>query len=102
MIMDSFKKILEIENKYNYQINLAKKRLNNKKNKCIEDFKLKEEVFKLDFKKELNNDFNKKIQTFNSQAESIIQLANEQSNHLKNRANTKEIIAYLLEELKNV
>ncbi len=102
MIMDNFKKVLEIENKYNHQINLAKKRLNLKKENCLNDLNLKEEAIKNDFKNELNSDFVKVKKEFEKEADLLIQKALEDSKHIRREANIEGAINLILEDVKNV
>ena len=100
--MTNFKKVLETEKKYQQIINNTNKSIEKKKHIFYSNLKLKEEATKLDFQKELNNDFVKKIDNLKIEAKKIIENSKNESLNLLQNSNIEKAKQLLMEEIKNV
>ena len=100
--MSNFKKVLEIEKKYNHIINLAK---NNSEKKIVSfenELNLREEVIKNDFKSELEREFNHQVSLFEAQGESQMRDAKDEVELIFKTVDVDGAADLLLEEIKNV
>lgn len=100
--MSNFKQILEVEKKYNHLINNSTRKINLKKEKFLSDLKLKEEVIKEDYKKELFLDLQREIKSLEKEKLRLLQEADGQVAKIKSNADVSRVINFLMEEIKNV
>ena len=100
--MSNFKKVLEIEKKYGHIINLAKTKSEEKLVSFENNLKLNEDVTKIDFRKELERDFNHQIKLLTSEGESMFKSAKIDAEFMFENAKSEAAVDFLLECIKNV
>lgn len=100
--MSNFKKVLDIEKKYDQIISTSKKSLEKEREKFYDNLKLKEEAIKSDFKGELERDYKKSIKDYTRQGEDILNKAKQESEQIFKYANIDDAIKLLEGEIKNV
>lgn len=100
--MSHFKKILEIEKKYEHIVNTAQKHCENEFEKFRDEINMKEEASKLDYINELKRDFDRKIKSVQNQGNEMLKKSKDEAKYIYENANTKVAKKFLMEELKNV
>lgn len=100
--MSNFKKVLEVEKKYEQVISKAQKTIEKDRENFYENLKLKEEAIKSDFKAELERDYKRSIEDYKKQGEDILAKAKQEALHISKYANVEDAIIFLEEEMKNV
>ena len=100
--MSNFKKVLDIERKFNHSISSAQKEYEKKLEKFNEELLDKEEATKRDYRKELGRELKKKITFLKEQGELEVLSAKEKAQRIQDNAQKEEAITFLLEEVKNV
>lgn len=100
--MTNFKRVIEIENKYNHQISNSQKKLEKEEQAFISDLNLKEEVVKEDFKKQMLEEYTRAIETFTLEGENMLKNAKDEVLHIEKNSDTEKVVFFVLEELKNV
>lgn len=101
-IMSNFKKVLEVEKKYEHSINTARKKSEKNLQKFTEELKIKEEAIKQDYKKELEHDFNKQVSNFKARGEQLYSDAKEEAQRIEKNSNSAGARKILMEAVKNV
>ncbi|MCA9459029.1 MAG: hypothetical protein KC589_05750 [Nanoarchaeota archaeon] len=100
--MSNFKRVLEVEKKYDSLVNKAKNNFENE----LENYKLellkREEEFKKEFKKELDERFRLEIEETKVAGNRIVEDALLDAENLEKTANVEKASNYLFEEIKNV
>lgn len=100
--MSNFKRVLEIEKKFDHHIKNVDFNYEKNLEQFISDSKLKEDVIITDFKKNLDNDFNKLIESYNKQAKEIFKKAENEANFIRKNSDISKVVDFILGEIKNV
>ncbi len=100
--MSNFKKVLEIEKKFEHSINTSNSNFEKKIDSFILNLKLKEDAIKQDFQKSLEKDFQKLILGFKKEAKLIITKSEEEAKYIKENAKSKKAVDFIVEGVKNV
>lgn len=100
--MSNFKRVLEIEKKFDHHIKNVDFNFEKNLEQFISDSKLKEDVIITDFKKNLDSDFNKSIGSYNKQAKDILKNAENEADFIRKNSDVSKVTNFILEEIKNV
>lgn len=101
--MSNFKKVIEIEKKYDHVVGSSKKKSEKDLDKFKEELILKEEALKQDYVKELEKNYLKAIKDFNTEGENIIKKSKIDAKYILDNAKKEDAKKILIEEVfKNV
>lgn len=100
--MVNFKKVLEVEKKYEHIISSAKQGYEKKIAEVEEEMRIKEEAYISDYIYELDRDFNREIKIQKNLGDEMIKKAEAEKELMINTASKDDAIEFLVEEFKNV
>ncbi len=100
--MSKFKRVLEIEKKYDHIVKTAKRKSGDELESFVDELKLKEDVIKQDFKRELERDFKRELDSIKNQGEDELKRAKEQADFIYKNANREEVVDFLMKEVEKI
>lgn len=98
----NFKEVLEIERKFDHIIQTAQKNSQKKLDQFKEELKLKDEAIKLDFKKELESDYKKRIKNLKKSGIDELEKSQKNAKNILENSKIEEGVIFMMEKIKNV